>query len=196
MVYPNGSTSLNKLQRMVESEDFLVYYEPNDEPPDWDWKKNGIYHSPNRIEITDEATLVESIRMEFSGEGRICYTATDEYFKKHPYDGEEVCYIKEEFFWEYSSLNGKRYCYKICPCTYLKGYEPKHIPLCLECFENGFNGSCFTIGSWERDKEGYEFRSVGSRMWQYIDEEDLPIIYKAIAAADSYLNGRFASEED
>jgi hypothetical protein len=78
----------------------------------------------------------------------------------------------------------------------LKGYEPKHIPLCLECFENGFNGTCFTIGSWERDEEGYEFRSVGSRMWQYIDEEDLPIIYKAIAAADSYLNNRFANEED
>ena len=195
MICPNGNISLNRLISMVESDDFEVYFEPDDAPADWDFR-NGIYRSPNRWIIDDKDDLMLAINKEANKEGTICYDVSNSYYKKHPYEGEEVSYIREEFFWEYSSPNGKKYCYKICPCTYLKGYEPKNIPLCLECFDSGFENTCFTIGTWERDKEGYEFRSVGSRMFDYICEEDLPIIWKAIKKADEYLNNRFRNEED
>lgn len=196
MICPNGHASINKLLKMVNSDDYEVFFEPFDEPEDWDWLKNGFYRSPNRKELKNNAELLEALKEETNNKGRICYDVKDSYYTKHPYEGEELSYRKEVFFWEYSSPNGKKYCYKICSCTYLKGYEPEHVPLCLECFENGFGNSCFTIGTWERDKEGYEFRSVGSRMFQYIHEDDLPIIYKAISEADKYLNERFEFEKD
>ena len=63
-------------------------------------------------------------------------------------------------------------------------------------FDDNFEGSCFVIGTWERDDEGYEFRSVGSRMFDYVDDEDLNEIWKAIKNADKYLNNRFHNEED
>lgn len=194
MICPNGTAPVNKLLKMVKSKDYEVFFEPFDEPEDWDWRKNGIYRSPNITRIKSNTELLDALEKELNSEGRICYDMTDSFYAKHPYEGEEVSYRKEIFFWEYSSPNGKKYCYKITECTYL-GEKPKYVPLCLECYSEGFSGSCFVIGSWERDKEGYEFRSVGSRMFQYICEEDLPIIWKAITEADSYLNDRFASEE-
>ena len=44
--------------------------------------------------------------------------------------------------------------------------------------------------------DGYEFHSVGSRMFDYIDDEDLNEIWKAIKNADKYLNNRFHKEEN
>ena len=82
-------------------------------------------------------------------------------------------------------------------CAYLNGYEPKYKSLELNCYENGFNGTCFTIGSWKRDyKDGYEFKSCGSRLFEYIKPEDLEVIFNAIKAADKYLNERFQNEEE
>ena len=63
-------------------------------------------------------------------------------------------------------------------------------------FDVDFEGTRFVIGTWERDDEGYEFRSVGSRMFDYVDDEDLSEVWKAIKNADKYLNDRFHNEED
>ena len=195
MIYPNGSIELNKLKRMINSKDFIVYYEENTkEPCDWDWKKDGIFHG-SKYPIHNEDELISCASRELKGEGTICYDITDEYYKKHPYEGESCTYIKESFFWEYSSHNGKKLCYKICECSYW-GKSPKNVPLELVCFEDGFENTCFQIASWERDDEGYEFKSCGSRLFEYVDEEDLREVWKAIKKADEWLNQRFLNEDD
>ena len=194
MIYPNGSIELNKLKRMINSKDFILYYEEKTKQPvGWDWTKDGIFHG-NKYPIDNEEELISCISKELKNEGRICYDVTEEYYRKHPCEGEEVIYVKPRFFWEWQSYNTKK-CYSITESSYL-GEKPKNVPLSLNMFDNNFEGSCFVIGTWERDDEGYEFRSVGSRMFDYIDDEDLNEIWKAIKNADKYLNDRFHNEED
>lgn len=194
MIYPNGSIELNKLKKMINSKDFIVYYEENTKQPvGWDWTKDGIFHG-NKYPIDDEEELISCINKELKDEGRICYDITEEYYRKHPHEGEEAIYVKPRFFWEWQSHNTKR-CYSITESSYL-GEKPKNVPLSLNLFDDDFEGCCFVIGTWKRDNEGYEFRSVGSRMFDYVDDEDLNEIWKAIKNADKYLNDKFHSEED
>lgn len=195
MICPNGTLSIKQLRDMVYSKDYVVWYEPNDEPSDWDWKTKGIYHSPNKIKITTQAALLDAFRKEYDKEGRIVYDLTDTYFSNHPYEGEEVKHIKETFDWQYASPFGNKYCYKICSCSYL-GEPPKFIPLEIVCYENGFNDSCFTIGHWDRDDEGYEFHSVGSRLFKYVHEKDVELIWKIIKEADDFLAKRYKEENE
>ena len=194
MIYPNGTIELRKLVNMINSKDFMVYYEEKtEEPSGWDWRKDGIFHG-NKYPIYDKKELMDCINKELNGEGSICYDLSDEYYKKHPYCGEKVSYVKPKFFWEWQSYNTK-VCYSITEISYI-GEKPKNVPLALNRFDDNFEGSCFVIGTWERDDEGYEFRSVGSRMFDYVADEDLSEIWKAIKNADKYLNERFADEED
>lgn len=197
MFYPNGTSRVSDLIKYVNSDCYKIYFEDNrDKPEDWDFKKNGFYRG-KRTEIKTIEDLMKAIEMDATVEGvTICIDTTDKYFEKNPHMGEEVTYVKEVFEWKYASPNGHKYCYAIHDSSYL-GTQPKYKELCLECYaeEIGFGGSCFVIGSWNRDDEGYEFRSCGSRMFKYIEEEDLPIIWKAIKAADEYLNKRFETED-
>ena len=194
MIYPNGSIKLNELKRMINSKDFILYYEEKTkEPVGWDWTKDGIFHG-NKYPIDNEEELISCINKELKNEGRICYDITKEYYRKHPYEGEEIIYVKPKFFWEWQSHTTKK-CYSITESSYL-GEKPKNVPLSLNMFDVDFEGSCFVIGTWERDDEGYEFRSVGSRMFYYIDDEDLSEVWKAIKNADKYLNDRFHKEEN
>ncbi|MBR6610702.1 MAG: hypothetical protein IKK93_00450 [Campylobacter sp.] len=195
MICPNGTLSLKQLYDMVYSKDYVVWYEPNDEPSDWDWKTKGFYRSPNKIKITTQAALLDAFRKEYDKEGRIVYDLTDTYFSNHPYEGEEVKHVKETFDWQYASPFGNKYCYKICSCSYL-GEPPKFIPLEIVCYENGFNDSCFTIGHWDRDDEGYEFHSVGSRLFKYVHEKDVELIWKIIKEADDFLAKRYKEENE
>ena len=194
MICPNGHIDNARLLRMVQSDEYAVYYEPNDEPKDWDWRKDGIYRSPNRVYIATPSQLADAMLDEFEGKGSICYDTTEAYTLHHPYEGEERSYVKEEFFWEYHSHYSKR-CYKICNCSYL-GEKPKHVPLEIVCFEDDFNSSCIQIGSWDRDGEGYEFHSCGSRLFENVDIRDLPIIWNAIHKADEFLAERFRKEHE
>ena len=168
MIYPNGSIKLNELKRMINSKDFILYYEEKTkEPVGWDWTKDGIFHG-NKYPIDNEEELISCINKELKDEGRICYDITKEYYRKHPYEGEEIIYVKPKFFWEWQSHTTKK-CYSITESSYL-GEKPKNVPLSLNMFDVDFEGSCFVIGTWERDDEGYEFRSVGSRMFDYVIE--------------------------
>ena len=194
MIYPNGSIELNKLKRMIDSKDFILYYEEKTkEPVGWDWTKDGIFHG-NKYPIDNEEELISCINKELKDEGRICYDITKQYYRKHPHEGEEIIYVKPKFFWEWQSHTTKK-CYSITESSYL-GEKPKNVPLSLNMFDVDFEGSCFVIGTWERDDEGYEFHSVGSRMFYYVDDEDLSEVWKAIKNADKYLNDRFHDEED
>lgn len=194
LIYPNGFIELNKLKRMLNSKDFILYYEENaKEPINWDWRKDGIFHG-NKYPIHNEEELISCINKELKNEGTICYGFTEEYYRKHPCEGESVTYVKPRFFWEWQSHNTKK-CYSITESNYL-GEKPKHTSLSLNMFDDDFEGCCFVIGTWERNDEGYEFRSVGSRMFDYVDDEDLSEVWKAIKNADEYLNERFHNEED
>lgn len=194
MICPNGNVTIDSLIKMVNSKEYVVYFEPFDEPVDWDWKKNGFYRSPNRTEIKTKNDLLKYIEKEYDKEGRIIYDITEKYYQTHPYVGESRSYIRETFEWEYSSPYGKKCSYHITECKYI-GEPPEHIPLELLCCENGLNESCITIGYWDRDDEGYEFKSCGSRLFSYVCDEDLPEVWKAIKEADKYLNTRFQTED-
>lgn len=194
MIHPNGSIDLRRLKKLLDSKEFELYFEEyEEEPKGWDWKKNGIFRG-NMTKIEDENSLIDSINKEMKGEGSICYDVTEEYYKKHPYEGENVTYVKPKFFYEWKSPYTKK-CYSITESSYL-GTPPKNVPLSLNLFDDDFESCCIAIGSWQRNNEGYEFRSIGSRMFEFVADEDLSEIWKAIKHADKYLNDRFYNEED
>ena len=194
MNYPHGRLDLNTLKKMMNSIEYDVYYEENSEKPcDWDWKKYGFYRG-NITPIKNENELVEYVSKELKGEGTICYDFNEYYFKKHPHCGESVTYVKPTFFWEWQSYDTKK-CYSIIESSYFDE-EPKYKDLSLCLHDNDFEGTCFVIGTWERNSEGYEFRSVNSRTFNYVDDKDLSEVWKAIKNADKYLNDRFHNEED
>ena len=143
MIYPNGSIELNKLKKMVNSKDFILYYEEKTkEPVGWDWTRDGIFHG-NKYPIDDEEELISCINKELKDEGRICYDITEEYYRKHPHEGEEAIYVKPRFFWEWQSYNTKK-CYSITESSYF-GEKPKNIPLSLNMFDVNFEGTRFVI---------------------------------------------------
>ena len=186
MIYPNGSIEIKRLRDMISSKDYVVWYDPYD----------GNRDSPNKIKITTQAALLEAIEKQFNKEGTICYDITEEYFKGHPLPGEvreDICSEvgNSHFKWQFS---GKKN-YEICSCSYL-GDPPKYVPLELVQFDGDFNTCCFQLGSWERDKEGYEFHSCGSRMFEYIPKKDLKYVWTGIKKADKFLNARWQHEED
>jgi len=194
MIYPNGTICMNKLKEMISSKNYNVYFEYHEEEPEgWDWLKDGIYRG-NTILISSSKELEKYITKEFRGEGAICYDLSDEYYKKHPHLGEKFNYVKKVFKWEWKSFETNK-CYSIEEATYL-GEKPKYPTLNLNLFDNDFEDSCIAIGAWDKDSEGYEFRSIGSRMFDYVADEDLNEIWKAIKNADKYLNNRFHNEED
>ena len=53
-----------------------------------------------------------------------------------------------------------------------------------------YNGkpSCFTLAYFKEDSEGYYLKFVGNRPFEYIDEEDLEIIWKALEMANNVIN--------
>ena len=198
MIYPNGSYSLNNLKDFVLGNDIDVYFEEyKEEPEGWDWKKQGFFHGDlTKVNTVEE--LVTYIKKEVQGEGTICYDFKPEYFSRHPHSGESIIRNCPQFFWEYTSINGKRYSYKIEESKYLTGYEPEYPSMSLNCYTGAaaFSGSCIAIGTWERDKEGYEFKSVGSRIFEYIDNLDIRTIWSAIKEADDFLRTRYLQEEN
>lgn len=193
MIYPNGHIDISQLLMMIESPEYAVYFESKDEPITATWKKNdNIYHSPNKKLLADPMQLPQALADELSGKGCICYTVTDIYNARHPFAGEEIYNSDKDFLWEYHSLNGRHY--KIRNCSYI-GEKPKNVPLEIVLFDGDFNSTCFQLGSWSRNDECYEFHSCGSRIFYYVDDVDLPVIWNAIHKADIYLNERFKNEQ-
>lgn len=189
MIYPNGTVELRKLIDMVNSEDYAVYVEDRkDEPEDWNWREKGIWRG-TLTSIRNREDLDKWIVPILHGEVNLCYDLTPEYTRKHPCSGESFTYVKPTFVFEYS---GKaNWAIKETDTYYnSNGERVKGTTLELLKYEGEFNSTCFVVGSWNLDKEGYEFRSIGDRIFQYIDLEDLPTIWKGLVAADTYLNRR------
>lgn len=183
MIYPNGHIEVSQLLMMVKSPEYAVYFD----------QKNSAGHQSDKKQITNVDQLTVALADELLGKGAICYTLTDAYNECHPYAGREAFQIADgSFSWEFHSLNGRHY--KIHECSYL-GEKPDYAPLEIVLFDGDFNSTCFQIGSWSRKDEGYEFHSCGSRIFDYINGTDLPVIWNAINKADAFLNERFKKEE-
>ena len=183
--------NLNRLKRIVESNKYNVWFEDStQEPKDWNWRKDGIWRGElTPIKSVDD--LPKFIEKELKGEGSICYDMSEEYYEVHPHVGESAFRTKPSLRWEWQSYDTKK-CYSIQECSYL-GRKPKNPSFELNCFENGFEGNCFSIAIWDYGDEGYEFRSVGSRLFDNVAYEDLSEIWKIVKKVDTWLN---ASEAD
>ena len=185
MMYPHGSVDLNRLKRIVESNKYNVWFEDStQEPKDWNWQKDGFWRG-ELTPIKNIKDLPKFIEKELDGEGSICYDMTEEYYESHPYVGESAFRTTPSLRWEWQSYETKRR-YSICECSYL-GRKPNNPSFELNCFENGFEGNCFSIATWEWTSEGYEFHSVGSRLFDNVDELDLTEIWQAVKKTDAWL---------
>lgn len=184
MIYPNGSITEDRLKKMIGNPEYVVYAEDTNVPEDWN--SNEIYRGPR----TQIHTYIEALKYMMEDHYTICYDLTEEYYKKHPYVGEAKMYTKELFNWQF---HGKH------PYA-IHEYNARHknenyTSLELVRYKEDFEGTCWTIAEWERDSEGYEFRSIGSRLFTDIDANDLSTVWEAITAGDKYLRKKFKEIE-
>lgn len=190
-IYAHGTLPLYQIKKILDSKDAVLYFEENEkEPEGWNWLEQGFFHGKS-TEIKDVSEAVKYIEKELNGEGSLYYELLDSYFDKvpNPYDIKES---KDPFTW---TFNDGKYIYKIVESTYLPGYTPEHPSLSLEMVKVGVGESAMSIGSWTRDcEEGYEFRSIGSRLFDKVPEDCVEIIWSGIKKADAYLAERFKKE--
>lgn len=194
MIYPNGSIEIRRLMKMVDSPEYEVYVEDrSDEPEDWDWVKQGFWRGP-LTPIKNRVDLKKWIIPILDEEVELCYDITSEYSRKHPNQGESFTYVKPVFTFEYA---GKaNWAIKETETYYKENGEKKRVKsLDLVKYENEFGGICFVVGSWERDKEGYQFRSIGNRIFECIDVEDMEIVWEGLRAGDKYLQDLYRKED-
>ena len=191
MIYPNGSIEIRKLMKMVDSPEFAVYVEDRSgEPEDWDWMHKGIWRGPltpikNRVDLKKWIIPILDEKVE------LCYDITDEYSKKHPIAGESYLYVKPSFRFEFAGKSN----WAIRECERGSRSE-RSVSLELLKFDEDFEGTCFVVGSWEKNSGGYEFRSCGGRLFEYLDMEDMETVWNALTAGDKYLRKLFEGERD
>ena len=184
MIYPHGTLTLDKLRNMLKSDQYEVYAESTVAPENWD--PNTLYRGPR----TKIKSYEDALKYLADPNITICYDITDKYYQKHPYAGEAKMYIKELFHWQYSGVHPYAISETKCRCR-----DQEYTSLELLRYGGDFNDSCWVIAYWTRDDEGYEFKSVGSRLFTEIDADDLETVWEAITAADKYLRNKFNSIE-
>lgn len=69
------------------------------------------------------------------------------------------------------------------------------IELVKWCF-NDKDPYCFTIAYWKEEGEGYNLHFIGERFIKYILSEDVSILWKALASAQSFLDSWYAMSEE
>ena len=93
----------------------------------------------------------------------------------------------------------KDYELRACPKGLAKsddGNEPNETIELVKWRFNDKDPYCFTIAYWKKDDEGYNFHFVGERFVKYILSEDLPILWKAITSAQSFLDSWYAMSDE
>lgn len=187
MIYPNDLIDFHKLKKMVNSPLFDVFVEDVVEAPkDWDWTTQGIYRGTLHS-VKDMEDLKSYLSKILTGEVQICYEPNSLYFEKHPHVGEHCRYVNPRFEFQYSGINN--YVIKEFK-TKVKSRDPEErkdvISLDVLRYENDFEGTCYTIATWDVTDEGYEFRSIGSRLFE-VPSEDFQTLWEGINEADKYL---------
>lgn len=180
MIYPNDLIDLYKLKKMVSSPLFDVYVEDVAEAPkDWDWTTQGIYRGKLHF-VKDMEDLESWISKILAGKVQICYEPNSLYFEKHPHTGEHCRYVKPRFEFQYSGANN----YAIKEFKTKVKSEERSLEVLR--YENDFEGTCYVIATWDVTDEGYEFRSIGSRLFE-VPSEDFQTLWDGIKEADKYL---------
>ena len=111
-----------------------------------------------------------------------------------------MCYSRNkqfDFNWEFGnfkirsvheSWDGVNCCYdkttpirKNCPIELVKYYDHNGEP----------HSSCYVVALFELDDEGYSLRSIGNRMFEDIDAEEIADVWKQLQAAQTMLDVYF-----
>ena len=94
-----------------------------------------------------------------------------------------------EFRWKY-----KNYVLRACPKRLARFFpeEPNEtIDFVLWQKDDKGKDYCFSLAYFRKDSEGYYLHFVGNRPFQYIAEEDVPYVWKALNAAQTVLDAFF-----
>lgn len=89
----------------------------------------------------------------------------------------------------------KDYELRACPKSLAKFNDEDAPNETIELVKWRFNDKdpyCFTIAYWKKDDEGYNLYFVGERFVKYILSEDVPILWKALTSAQSFLDSWYA----
>ena len=90
------------------------------------------------------------------------------------------------FKWRY-----KDYELRACPITLARlneNDENETIELVKWVKHEDGKEYCFSLAYWERNKEGYDLNSVGSRIFEYIEDEDIEEVWKQLKVAQKILD--------
>lgn len=93
--------------------------------------------------------------------------------------------MKLEFSFKY-----KDYELRACPRR-LRRFSPDEPNETIDFVKWNKSGNkpfCFSLAYFVRDSEGYDLKFVGDRPFEYIDKEDLPIIWDVLKQAHNILN--------
>lgn len=74
--------------------------------------------------------------------------------------------------------------------------EPNETIDLVKWDKSGDRPYCFSLAYWTRDKEGYELTFVGSRPFDNIDKEDVPILWSVLKQAQEILDQFFKEVEN
>lgn len=96
-----------------------------------------------------------------------------------------------EFNWKY-----KNYELRACPkhLARFTPYEPNETIDFVSWKKDGKGKDyCFSLAYFLKGSEGYYLKFVGDRPFQYIDEDDVPYVWKALNAAQKILDAFWTS---
>lgn len=188
MIYPNGFISLWKLKKMINSGEFDVYIEAVvDVPEDYDLIKNGIPRGV-RCRLKDEEELLKHLTDIYTGKINLCYDLNSEYYRRHPHSGELFSCTNPTFNWQFSGKAN----YEIREC---KTNHQKDTTLEVCRYDGDFFDTCYVIAYWTKDDEGYEFKSVGHRLFD-VDADDFETLWEGIREADKFLKKKWNDEPE
>lgn len=71
----------------------------------------------------------------------------------------------------------------------------KHCPVELIKYLDDRHGSNIVVAWFELDDEGYELRGIGNRLFEYIDADEISIIWVELQAAQKMLDAYFEACE-
>ena len=93
----------------------------------------------------------------------------------------------------------KDYELRACPKGLAKFNDEDALNETIELVKWRFNDKdpyCFTIAYWKKNDEGYNLHFVGERFVKYILSEDVSILWKALASAQSFLDSWYAMSDE
>ena len=99
-----------------------------------------------------------------------------------------------EFSWKY-----KNYEFRACPKRLARLFDDdvnETIDFIKWEADNDGNLHCFSLAYWIRSGEGYYLKCVGSRPFEYIDNDDVLVVWQGMRAAQNALDLYFQMTDE